>query len=155
MSQKDLLIVRKISMFIPSYTSMITLRQTLSRFALALLLCFATSFWSCAGIRQSTLPCPNTVQAKVSATKPTVHVSYREPSRTVEEDPLTSLAKTSIYYDLGHGRSLAKEVPATHLSGGGEVSESITVPIKAGIEQLVKICVTATDTEGNESPMTP
>lgn len=142
-------------MFISSHASAITLRRTPIRFALALLLCFETSLWSCAGIRQSTLPCPNTVQAKISATKPTVHISYREPSLASEQGPLTSLAKTSIYYDLGNGRSLAKEVPATHPSGGGEVSESITVPIKTGMEQFVKICVTATDSDGNESATTP
>ncbi|MBL8037845.1 MAG: hypothetical protein JSS38_03425 [Nitrospira sp.] len=68
---------------------------------------------------------------------------------------MTTLAKTSIYYDFGNGRSLAKDVPATHPSGGGEISETITVPIKAGKEQSVKICVTATDSNGNESASTP
>lgn len=145
-------------MFPSSHASAIKPQHTPIRFASVLLLCVETSLWGCAGIHQSTqstLPCPNTVQAKVSAAKPTVHVSYTEPSLTAEEGPLTSLAKTSIYYDLGNGRSLAKEVPATHPSGGGEVSETITVPIKTGKEQFVKICVTATDSTGNESATTP
>ncbi|MBK9307184.1 MAG: hypothetical protein IPM58_08875 [Nitrospira sp.] len=73
----------------------------------------------------------------------------------LEGDPLTSLAKTSIYFDLGNGRTLAKEVPATQLSGGGEISETITIPVKIQHEQPVRICVTATDSHGNESLSTP
>lgn len=73
----------------------------------------------------------------------------------LEGDPLTSLAKTRIYYDIGNGRTLAKEVPATQLSGGGEISETITIPVQIQGEQSVRICVTATDSHGNESPSTP
>ncbi|MFO0700087.1 MAG: hypothetical protein U0236_12750 [Nitrospira sp.] len=142
-------------MVISSHASTIELRSTPIRFALVLFLCFELTLWSCTGIRQTSLPCPNTVQAKISATKSTVYVSYTEPSLTVEDGPLTRLAKTSIYYDLGHGRSLAKEVPATHPSGGGDISETITIPIKAGQEQSVTVCVTATDSDGNESAATP
>ncbi len=142
-------------MFAPARASRIECQRTPIRFAFAFLLCFGISICGCAAIRPSTFPCPNTVQANVSATKPTVHVSYREPSLTAKEGSLTTLAKTSIYYDFGNGRSLAKDVPATHPSGGGEISETITVPIKAGKEQSVKICVTATDSNGNESASTP
>lgn len=131
----------------------------LRRPALMLILGGATVLLvSCASLMGSgapTLHCPDAVQAKVSAAQPTVHVSYREPSFTSKDNPLTSLAKTSIYYDLGNGRTLAKEVPATRSSGGGEISETITVAVKSKDTQSVKICVTATDRDGNESRMTP
>ena len=129
------------------------------RFALVLLFCFATSLWGCAVIhhntRPNTLSCPDTIQTKMSPAKSTIHVSYREPSMNLEGDPLTSLAKTSIFYDIGHGRTLAKEVPATQVSGGGEISETITIPVQLQGKQSVRICVTATDSHGNESPSTP
>lgn len=143
----------------------------LSRSALILILGSPTIlFVGCAGSIESgaatesgavaesgaiTLHCPDLVQVKVSAAQPTVHVSYREPSLTVAGDSLTSLTKTSIYYDLGNGRTLAKEVPATRSSGDGEISETITVAVKSKDAQSVKICVTATDRNGNESGMTP
>ena len=131
----------------------------LSRSALILILGSATVLSvGCAGSigsEAATLHCPDSIQAKVSAAQPTVPVSYREPSLTLKGNPLESLAKTSIYYDLGDGRTLAKEVPATRSSGGGEISESITVPVKSKDAQSVKICVTATDRDGNESSMTP
>lgn len=128
-------------------------------FTLVLFLCLEVGLWSCTGIRHNTDPntlsCPDTIQTTVSTTKSTIHVSYTEPSVTVEGDPLTGLAKTSIYFDLGHGRTLAKEVPATRSSGGGEISETITIPVKTQVEQSVSICVTATDNHGNESLSTP
>ncbi|MDF0664987.1 MAG: hypothetical protein P0119_02815 [Nitrospira sp.] len=131
----------------------------LSRSGLVLLLSGATVLLvGCAsfmGSGASTLHCPDSVQAKVSAAQPTVHVSYTEPSFTLKGNPLVSLAKTSIYYDLGNGRTLAKEVPATRSSGGGEISETITVAVASKDAQSVKICVTATDRDGNESRMTP
>ena len=149
----------EIAGFTSSHVRQIMRHRTPIRVALVLLLCLETSLWSCTGIHQdirsNTLSCPDTIQAKLNATKSTIHVSYTEPSMNLKGDPLTSLAKTSIYYDIGHGRTLAKEVPATQLSGGGEISETITVPAKIQGEQSVRICVTATDSHGNESPSTP
>ena len=106
------------------------------------------------GTRGGDLSCPNTVQATVSKTKPDIHVSYTEPSTTVEGTPLTDLSKTSIYYDLGEGRILAKDIPASTPSGGSTISETILIPIHKKEEHSVKICVTATDQLGNESLMT-
>jgi hypothetical protein len=65
---------------------------------------------------------------------------------------MTALSKTTIYYDVGNGRIRAKEVPSTAPSGGGQISETITVPIPhdRGVVQA-NICVTATDRQGNES----
>lgn len=124
---------------------------------LALAFCLTVTS-GCAGLIEnygSDLRCPDTIQAKISEATPTVRVSYTEPSTTVEGTPLTDLSKTSIYYDLGKGRVLAKNVPATQATGGGSVSETIVIPIHKKEEQSVKICVTATDQLGNESTMTP
>ena len=99
--------------------------------------------------------CSNSVQATVSAAKPTVSVAYTEPSANKSGDPLKELANTTIYYDLGAGRILAKKVPASKPTGGGQVSQSIAVPGQSQTETLVRICVTATDRHGNESSMTP
>ena len=125
---------------------------------LILLLCGIEVVVGCTsltGTAEAPLHCPNSVQAKVSAAQPRILVSYTEPSITVEGDSLKGLAKTNIYYDLGRGRILVKEVPATQSSGGGEISETITIPVSSKDEQSVKICVTASDRNGNESTMTP
>lgn len=124
---------------------------------LALVLCLAAiqGCASLAGGRGGDLRCPDSIQAKVSETHPQVRVSYTEPSTTVEGTPLADLSKTSIYYDFGEGRILAKNIPATTPAGGGAISETILVPIRKKEEHSVKICVTATDQLGNESTMTP
>ncbi len=83
-------------------------------------------------------------------------IIYTEPTHDQAGRPITALSKTTIYYDVGNGRMPVKEVPSTRPAGGGQVSETITLPIPPdGQEGLVNICVTATDRHGNESPMTP
>jgi hypothetical protein len=80
---------------------------------------------------------------------------YTEPTHDQAGHAMTALSKTTIYYDVGAGRIPAKEVPSTGPSGGGQISEIITVPIpRDGREMPVNICVTATDRLGNEGPMT-
>lgn len=124
-----------------------------SLLALAFCLTAIPGCVSLVGTRGGDLSCPDSVQAKVSEAQPTVRVSYTEPSTTVEGTPLTDLSKTTIYYDLGEGRILAKDILATKPTGGGAISETILIPIGKK-EQSVKICVTATDQLGNESTMT-
>ncbi len=112
----------------------------------------------CAGTQTPTASserCPPTVTASVTPDKPQVHVAYTEPTVNVEGHPLKALAKTTIYYDLGQGRTAAKHVPASAPSGGGEVSEVITVPLPRAQAAVVRICVTATDRSGLESQATP
>jgi hypothetical protein len=99
--------------------------------------------------------CPPSVTATVTPDKPTVHVAYTEPTVKAESHPLKALAKTTIYYDMGQGRTEAKQVPATTPSGGGEISETITVPLPESRPAAVRICVTATDRSGLESQTTP
>lgn len=99
--------------------------------------------------------CPGSVSATLGPEKPTVSVSYTEPAVDPAGDPLRGLAKTTIYYDLGAGRHAAKEVPATTPAGGGQIDQTITVPLPHSRETVVRICVTATDRYGNESQPTP
>jgi hypothetical protein len=99
--------------------------------------------------------CPNSAQARVSAAKPTVTVSYTEPVLDEAAGPLKDLAKTTIYYDVGNGRVPIKEVPASTPTGGGKISQTISVPVRGDQETVVRICVTATNQRGNESRSTP
>ena len=129
-------------------------RRTLTR----VILCTIGAVWGCAAladVQPTQIRCPGSVQTKVSTTKQTVSVSYTEPSVSIEGKPLTDLAKTTIYYDLGSGRVTAKDIPATKPTGGGQISQTITVPVRVNGEQPVRICVTATDRHGNESAMVP
>jgi hypothetical protein len=122
------------------------------------MLCTIGVVWGCIGhanVGPAQIRCPDSVQTKVSETKQSVKVSYREPDVTAGGNKLSELAKTTIYYDLGDGRRQAKEVPATKPAGGGQISETISVPIGTHGEQVVRICVTATDRHGNESAMVP
>lgn len=135
------------------------IRPRFSRHSLTfLILCSIGAVWGCAAladVQPAQIRCPGSVQTKVSATKQSVKVSYTEPSVSIEGSPLTDLAKTTIYYDLGSGRVLAKDIPATKPTGGGPISQTITVPVQVKEEQSVRICVTATDRHGNESAMVP
>jgi hypothetical protein len=96
--------------------------------------------------------CPDTVQATLTHDKPTVTVLYNEPTHDQAGHPMTALSKTTIYYDVGNGRIRAKEIPSTGPSGGGQISETITIPIPQDRQAVrANICVTATDRHGHES----
>lgn len=99
--------------------------------------------------------CPNTIRTIVTQTKPAVQMSYTEPSANAAGTALKTLAKTTIYYDLGSGRVAALEVPATSPKGGGFIKKTITIPLDKHPQRSVSICVTATDSAGHESAMTP
>ena len=117
-----------------------------------------TSVSGCAHTSDGSLPaprCSDTVQTAVNASHKTLTVAYTEPSVNEAGHPLKELDKTSVYYDLGEGRVLAKEVPATKPTGGGQVTETISLPISRSKDTPVRLCVTATDRTGHESAMTP
>ncbi len=101
------------------------------------------------------LACSSTAVTTVTPAKPTVQVSYTEPTVSTDGRPLSRLIKTTIYYDIGQGPVRAKEVAATKPTGGGQVSQVITILLEDMDEALAKICVTATDARGNEGPPTP
>ena len=103
----------------------------------------------------SRMTCPKTTEVLINSSRRSLTVSYLEPTTKADGTPLTGLARTSIYYDLGHGAMKAMDVPATRPTGGGYVSQEITIPVKEGQEVFAVLCVTATDTDGNEGPPTP
>lgn len=98
------------------------------------------------------MTCAASAKVLVKSSKPTVTVSYTEPTTTVDDTPLIALDKTSIYYDLGSGPVKAMDVPATKPTGGGQVSQTVKIPIGQDEEKLVMICVTATSRMRSEDP---
>lgn len=81
-----------------------------------------------------------------------VTISYDEPTTSKDGSLLTDLAKTTIYYDAGHGPVKVMEVPATAPTGGGTITRRIAIPVSGEATSRVTIWVTATDLNGNESP---
>lgn len=140
-------------------THLSPIRPRSCRHLLMLLILYSISaVWGCAvftDVQPAQIRCPGSIQTKVSAIKHSVTISYAEPAVTMGGGSLSDLAKTTIYYDLGDSRRQAKEVPATKPTGGGQISETISVPITTQEEPIVRICVIATDRYGNESAMVP
>jgi hypothetical protein len=91
---------------------------------------------------------------KIKAPESTITVSYTEPTIGTDGKPLQNLAKTTIYVDGGGGPMIAKIVPATQPSGGGKISQQVTLSV-TDPEKEVAVCVTATDTQDREGPATP
>lgn len=114
--------------------------------------------WACAHTLDSasTAPrCSSSAEVRLSAAKPAVTVSYTEPTLDQAAGPLKDLAKTTIYYDVGNGRVPIKEVPASKPTGGGRISQTISLPVQGDQGTVVRICVTATNQRGVESESTP
>lgn len=64
---------------------------------------------------------------------------------------LVDLDHTTIYYNIGAGPVVGKVVPASKLTGGGIIEETLSVIMPFYYEGEVSVHVTATDTSGNES----
>lgn len=75
-------------------------------------------------------------------------VTYREPSSNVTGAPLTNLLLTSIYLNVPKGQTQVIRVWAKDPRGGGIVTVRNIVPSAP----QVRICVTATNLAGQESP---
>ncbi len=95
--------------------------------------------------------CLTSASITVKASKPSVTVSYVEPTTKADGRPLTNLAKTTIYRDFGKGLVKYKDIPATSPEGGGKVKEEVLFSLGKRDSIQAKICVTATDTAGLES----
>ena len=95
--------------------------------------------------------CRTTANTMVKATKPSITMTYTEPTTNEVGKPLTNLAHTTIYYDLGNGLVKAKEVPATDPKGGGKITESIQVPLGSQKTAEATLCITATSVQGREN----
>ena len=94
--------------------------------------------------------CRTSAEATFTSSKPFVTVSYKEPTTKANGQPLTNLAKTTIYHDLGKGLVKYKDIPASKLTGGGTIKEKIILSVKEGESLKATICVTATDSQGLE-----
>ena len=95
--------------------------------------------------------CGKATKVKLKAPQSTLTVNYTEPTTGTDGKPLQNLAKTTIYVDAGGGPLIAKIVPATKPTGGGKMSEQVTLTVQDA-EKEVAVCVTATDTEDREGP---
>ena len=80
-----------------------------------------------------------------------ITVEYTEPTTNENGAVLEDLSHTSIYYDMGDGAVKAVDVPAANPTGGGVISQAVTVPVTSGMERDVQIWATASDGSGNES----
>ncbi len=94
--------------------------------------------------------CVTFAKVTVHASTPYATVSYVEPTTNSTGQALTNLAKTTIYYDVGKGFIKYKDIPATTPEGGGTVQEKISYSLREGTHIQTPICVTATNTYGQE-----
>lgn len=99
--------------------------------------------------------CGSATKVHLKAPESTVTVSYTEPTAGTDGKPLENLDRTTIYVDAGGGPMIAKVVPATKPTGGGRISEQITLTVQDPAGKEVAICVTATDKDGREGPASP
>ena len=99
----------------------------------------------------SSANCPTVATAHIQGPKPSITMTYTEPTTNEVGKPLTNLAKTTIYYDVGKGLVRAKEVPATNPQGGGKITESIQIPLGSKKTADATICITATSDKGLEN----
>lgn len=91
---------------------------------------------------------------QVTLTGSELLVAYKEPIvNELNEDgietPLTDLDKTVIKTLLNGAEIGSVDVAASALTGGGDVSETIIVPVIGKREADVEVKVTAVDTSGN------
>ena len=81
-----------------------------------------------------------------------IDVSYQEPTTNANGGPISDLAGTRIYYDVGAGSVKAYDVEATALTGGGTVARAVKVPW--GVKQgQIRLMANAIDIAANVSPM--
>ena len=94
--------------------------------------------------------CLTSAQITVTASNPVVSISYVEPTTKANGQALSNLAKTTIYQDIGKGLLKYKEIRATNPGGGGTIREKISFSLKPEETLQATICITATDTNGQE-----
>ena len=99
--------------------------------------------------------CGTASKVHIKPPQTSVTISYTEPTTGTDGKPLTNLAYTTIYYNAGDGPMIAKVVPASQKTGGGSVSQTITIALPKQSEQDVMLCVSATDADDREGPASP
>ncbi len=99
--------------------------------------------------------CGATSKVRVKPPHSSVTISYTEPTTGTDGKPLKNLSHTTIYYNTGDGPVIAKVIPASQKSGGGSVSQTVSIPVQSPQEQEVTVCVSATDDDDREGPASP
>lgn len=99
--------------------------------------------------------CGTTSKVRVKPSHSSVTISYTEPTTGTDGKPLKNLSHTTIYYNTGDGPVIAKVIPASQKSGGGSVSQTVSIPVQSQQDQEVTVCVSATDDDDREGPASP
>ena len=95
-------------------------------------------------------PCRTTLKTTITEASPVITISYVEPTTQANGSPLKNLAKTTIYQDEGNGYKKTKDVPASNPEGGGKITETLSFSVTPGTSIETTICVTATNSFGQE-----
>jgi hypothetical protein len=93
----------------------------------------------------------STVAASLPAGKNGFTLTYLEPSTNATGSPLTNLLLTSIYIGTPNGQSQVTRIWTNDSRGGGTVTIQNVVPPAPEF----RLCVTATNLAGQESPPAP
>lgn len=99
---------------------------------------------------KAVLNCLTSAKITVMGSNPIVNISYIEPTTKANGETLANLAKTTIYQDIGKGLLKYKEIRATNPGGGGTIREKVLFSLKPEETLHATICVTATDSNGQE-----
>ena len=80
-------------------------------------------------------------------------LTYVEPTQNEDNSQLEDLHHTSIYYSLDAGITVVHviDLPASLMTGGGEIAYSFSVPVVPGQSVDMLVWATATDTSDNMS----
>ena len=85
----------------------------------------------------------------------TLRITYDEPTTNIDATPLTDLGGTLIQV-IADGTALPDvDVPASAPTGGGSVSQDVSVPFTPNKLVSVDLEVSAYDTSGNASEIVP
>lgn len=75
--------------------------------------------------------------------------TYKEPTTDADGQPITDLAYTSVFYQVGAEPPVrGPQVPASAPTGGGVIHTTVIVPLAVGERKTFKLWVVATDTTG-------
>ena len=101
------------------------------------------------------LPISTSFAIDVVLTGAQLTITYTEPIVNSDASPLVDLDKTTIFVEPVGGNLIIQDVPATALTGGGTISQTITVPVPDFAETNVNVWANASDITGNVSANTP
>jgi hypothetical protein len=87
----------------------------------------------------------------IDAATASVDATFTESVTNNDGSPVTDLAYSSVYYQVGNGALIVgAKVPASKLTGGGAMSTTLIVPAPVGAVTTINFQASETDTQGNE-----